>query len=160
REAGDRPLLALKDLALTGLDVNTGNQRLRVQQARVSGLDARALVDPQGQGVAERILLPADGSGDAGAPWHIQLDELVVADSQSRFIDLSQSPDFSLALTRINGRLTGLDSNASAPARIDLSARVDQYAPLSVKGALNPLAASPSVDLTVTLNGYEMTSLT
>ncbi|KAF0811192.1 hypothetical protein A167_00224 [Alcanivorax sp. S71-1-4] len=160
RETGDRPLLALKELALTGLDVDTHGQRLRVQQARVTGLDARALIDPQGRGVADRILLPGEGSSEPGAPWHIRLDELVLADSQSRFTDLSQSPDFSLALTRLNGTLTGLDSAARAPANIDLSARVDQYAPLSVKGALNPLAANPSVDLTITLNGYEMTSLT
>ena len=160
-ESRNRRLLTLDELALQGVRLDTAAQRISLQRASVSGLDAIARVDSDGLGVADRILPPTDEAPEStGEPWAIQLDELRISDSRTRYADQSLTPHFAIGLTRINGTLRELDAAGSRPAGIDLTARVDDYAPLSIKGRLNPLASTPMVDLDVTLDGYEMTGLT
>lgn len=160
-ERQSRRLLTLDKLALEGLQLDTAAQRLSLQRASISGLDAVARIDSEGRSVADRILPPDDGAPPStGEPWIIQLEALHIADSRTRYMDQTMTPHFAIGLTRINGTLLALDTNGSRPAGIDLTARVDDHAPLSIKGRLNPLASTPMVDLSVALDGYEMIGLT
>lgn len=160
-EQSNRQLLTLNQLTLAGLQVDTTGQRITLQRVSVDGLDAVARVDDDGRSVADRILPPADNiPASTGEPWAVQLGELRIKDSRTRYLDQSMTPHFAIGLTRINGTLHELDAAGRRPARIDLTARIDDHAPLTVKGQLNPMADSPMVDLGVTLEGYEMIGLT
>src|SRR5690606_12455226 len=104
-------LLTLDELTLQGVRLDTTAQRISLQRASVSGLDAIARVDSDGLGVADRILpLTDEAPASTGEPWALQLDELRISDSRTRYADQSLTPHFAIGLTRIDGTLRELDA--------------------------------------------------
>jgi hypothetical protein len=80
-----------------------------------------------------------------------------VATSGSR--DNFVKPNYSANLKKIGGTISGLSSAADSVASLELRGNYDNIAPLSIKARLNPLAASPFLDLEADIKGIEMTSL-
>ncbi|MEY1662897.1 DUF748 domain-containing protein [Isoalcanivorax beigongshangi] len=161
-EQGRLPLLALKQLTLSGLSLDLAAQRLALARIGISGLDVQARISPDGRNPADRILRDSGSTNasDSGAPWQVQIEEIAFDNSRARYLDRSMSPNFSVALTRLQGSLRQLDSDGRRPVQVALQGRVDDHAPLSVQGTLSPLAAQPTAQLTTRLQGYDMTSLT
>ncbi|WP_156496854.1 DUF748 domain-containing protein, partial [Alcanivorax sp. HI0083] len=141
-------------------------QRVRVGEIGLTGMDMLHQVDAQGRDASTRIeaAMPS-GSGSSSAssssssqPWQVTVDRVRLIGSQVRHEDLSLSPNFRIGLYQLAGTVSNLDTRPGSTARLDLSAQVDRYAPFSIKGRLSPEPLS--TDMVVSLNNYEMTSLT
>ncbi len=162
REQNGEALLAFAGLDVSGIDMNTATQTLRLDAIAFDQLAVNALVDAQGRTTADRILVPVaaatdDGSGNA---MRVQIGKLSFNNGTIESVNQSMSPNFRIGVYQLNGALSNLDSASKTPATLDLTAKVDKYAPLAIKGSMNPLALKPQADLVLTLDGYEMTSLT
>jgi len=61
-----------------------------------------------------------------------------------------------LALTRIDGTLAGLSSRPGARASVRLSARLNDTAPVTLEGQLDPLGADVFTDLALQSKGIDL----
>ncbi len=75
------------------------------------------------------------------------------------FSDRFIRPNYDVNLTGMSGTLLGLSSDPSTIAKLDLSGKVDNTAPVTVVGELNPFRQDSHLDITGTVKGFELTGL-
>ena len=63
-------------------------------------------------------------------------------------------------MQQLNGRIGTLDSSSSKPAPVDISGKVDRYAPVTIKGSLTPFDPMQSLDIATQFKQVELTTLT
>ena len=83
-----------------------------------------------------------------------------VIDGSMNFADLSLSPNFTTGIQQLEGSITELSSKQMARADVDLAGSVDGYAPVTIKGQINPLSEVAYTDVVMTFDGIELTTLT
>ena len=76
------------------------------------------------------------------------------------FADLSLSPNFSTGIQKLQGSITELSSKQLARADVDLAGSVDGYAPVTIRGQINPLSDVAYTDIVMAFNGIELTTFT
>ena len=92
------------------------------------------------------------------APPPIRIDQVTLQGGLVSITDNFIKPNYSANLTDIGGRITGLSSATDSTADIDLRGAYDG-APVTIAGKLNPLAATPSLDIKAEVRGIELTAL-
>ncbi len=80
--------------------------------------------------------------------------------ASANFADYWIQPNFAVSIEELNGAITGLSSDASTRAKVELEGKVDRYAPARIWGEINPLAASAYTDIKMSFKGVEMTTAT
>ncbi|MCB1836751.1 MAG: DUF748 domain-containing protein [Alcanivoracaceae bacterium] len=168
-ENDQSPIMSFADMQLSGLALDTATQQVTINMLAFDQLALTTVTDGNGTMTADRIVVPVaaaaagatPSAGDgADAAWQVRLADLRINNGTVEAIDQALSPNFRIGVHQLNLRMSNLDSTSRTPAQLDMQGKVDKYAPLAVKGTLNPLAAAPQVNLDVSLQGYEMTSLT
>ncbi|SFB13527.1 DUF748 domain-containing protein [Azotobacter beijerinckii] len=96
----------------------------------------------------------------AAPPLGIHVGTVEIKDGSANFADFSLKPNFATAIQQLNGRIGSLDNRQSKPATVDVKGRVDRYAPVSIKGSLNPLDPLESLDIATRFQRVELTTLT
>ena len=165
-ENGGSPIVAFKTLQLDGINVDTSAYTVQLEGISFDALSLTAITDEQGGATADRIAVPA-AAADASAPstdaeqeWRVLIGTLALNNATVDTLNKAMSPNFRMGIYQLSGTLSNLDSSSKKSATLNLTGKVDKYAPFTAKGTLNPLAAKPQADVVVTLQGYEMTSLT
>jgi hypothetical protein len=75
---------------------------------------------------------------------------------QIRVVDEGMNPPVSMALTHIEGRLAGLSSRPGARAEVHLAARLNDTAPVTLEGQVDPLGADVFTDLALLSQGIDL----
>jgi acylphosphatase len=70
------------------------------------------------------------------------------------------NPEYSTRLTEIGGRVSGLSSEETTLADVDLRGKLDDHAPLEITGKINPLKEDLYVDLKVRFKDMELSPTT
>lgn len=168
-ENDQSPIMSYADMQVSGLALDTATQQVTIKMLAFDQLAMTSLTDSNGNMTADRVVVPvaaaaagATSSAGAGADtaWQVRLADLRINNGTVEAIDQSLSPNFRIGVHQLDLRMTNLDSTSRTPAQLDMQGKIDKYAPLAVKGTLNPLAAAPQVDIDVSVQGYEMTGLT
>jgi hypothetical protein len=94
----------------------------------------------------------------ATAAMPIRIGRVDIEDSATAFSDQSVQPNFSAAILGLHGSIVGLSSDPAARATVELDGSVDQYAPVSIKGEINPLAATSYTDIGLSFRNIELTT--
>lgn len=81
-------------------------------------------------------------------------------DGSMNFADLSLSPNFDIGIQKLSGAITGLSSKELARADVDLAGEVDNYAPVTIQGQINPLSGVAYTDITMKFSGIDLTTFT
>jgi len=76
------------------------------------------------------------------------------------FSDRSVKPDYSAKLTEIGGRISGLSSEETSMADVELRGKLDDYAPLEITGKINPLKEDLYVDIKARFKDMELSPTT
>lgn len=76
------------------------------------------------------------------------------------FLDRSVQPEYSAKLVEIGGRVSGLSSEETTQADVELRAKLDAFAPLEITGKINPLKQDLFVDLKVRFKDMELSPMT
>jgi hypothetical protein len=82
-----------------------------------------------------------------------------ISGSELRFIDRGMTPPVTFALTRIGGTLAGLSSRPGARAGVRIAARVDDIAPVTLEGEVDPLGADVFSDLRLAAQGIDLSPI-
>ena len=83
-----------------------------------------------------------------------------IVDGSMHFADMTLSPNFTIGIQQLKGSVSELSSKQLARADIDLAGRVDGYAPVSIKGQINPLSEVAYTDIVMAFDGIELTTFT
>ncbi|MVW76657.1 DUF748 domain-containing protein [Pseudomonas xionganensis] len=158
-----RDLLRWQQLDLQGLNYRHG-ERLQIDKVLLSQPYARFIINEDLSTNLSELLIPqppaTDNTTPAAPPLAINIGEIAFKDGSANFADFSLTPNFATAIQQMNGRIGTLDSQTQKPAGVDITGKVDRYAPVSIKGQLNPFDPLDSLDIHTLFKQVELTTLT
>ncbi|MCO6060160.1 DUF748 domain-containing protein [Pseudomonas sp. MOB-449] len=96
----------------------------------------------------------------AGKPLGIRIGGIEIKDGSANFADFSLTPNFATAIQQLNGEIGTLDNRNPKPAEVAIKGKVDRYAPVTIKGSLNPFNPLDSLDIATSFKRVELTTLT
>lgn len=163
-------LAGFGEFALRGIKANVGEAvSLALDEVAVTGPYARIIVNADRSlnlaGVAKAAAAPAaapvePAASAASAPSpSVTIGRIVVSDGDYRFIDRSVTPAVQMGIGQFAGSITGLSSMNLAKADVDLRASVDGVGPVTITGKLDPLGATPTVDVKIDARNVDLTPL-
>jgi uncharacterized protein involved in outer membrane biogenesis len=92
-------------------------------------------------------------------PMAIRIGGVTINNGSANFSDLSLRPPFITAVEELNGRIGAINNQAQQPATVDVTGKVDRYAPVSIKGGLTPFDPMQSLDIATRFRQVELTTL-
>ncbi len=160
-------LVSWKDLVINGIDLGMNPGRLAIQEIGLISPSSTITVNPDGGSnigniIAQKPSKTSSPSAKKGknALESIMVRKITIKNGRITFTDRSIEPHFSSSLTGISGSISGLSSDEFKKANISLAAKLDNQAPLSITGAVNPLKKDLYIDLTASLNNLELSPAT
>ncbi len=165
-------LLKWDILNLAGLDFGISPLHLSIKAVSLSDYYALLHIDPEGNLNLQRIFKKEDTETESPAPdtnvedisssakMDINIDNVTLQNGTVSFSDQQIKPSYSVNLLEIGGRVSGLSSKEGSRADVMLMGKLENYAPLKIKGEINPLAKDLFVDLKVDFNAIDLSPLT
>lgn len=89
----------------------------------------------------------------------ISINKISINDGSTFFADNSLTPNFAASIEQLNGQVTKLSSSSKQAASVDIKGKIDRYAPVTLKGDINPLLEQPFLDLALGFKHVELTSV-
>ncbi|EDP99757.1 DUF748 domain-containing protein [Shewanella benthica] len=103
--------------------------------------------------------IPKKTKAKPQTPLEIDIGQIRFNQGSTFFADNSLTPNFAASIEQLEGSIDKLSSTAKRPASVDLKGKIDKYAPVTLKGELNPLLEMPYLDLALNFNSVELTSV-
>jgi hypothetical protein len=166
-------------LRASGIDYRstTGSKpaRLAVKSLFAQAPYARVVIAPDQAVNVQQVLSPAAGEPDGAArtpaaasralgptdaPLAMSIGTVRIADGSANFADFWIQPNYAVSLAGLSGTITGLDSKPGSRAQVALDGKVDKYAPARIAGEMNILSQSAYSDITVSMKGVELSTVT
>jgi hypothetical protein len=97
---------------------------------------------------------------DKEPPVEIKIDEITLQAGTIDFSDQGIKPGYSARLSEIGGRVSGLSSEETKLAEVELRGKLNDYAPLEIIGKINPLREDLFVDLKVRFKDLDLSPMT
>jgi hypothetical protein len=174
-KTGSNDFLRWKSLHAAGMDVRLAPFGITVEQMALSDFFARVVIDAAGRiNLQDVVRGEADKSGSPGtaqsqassvpqrpdrAPMPpIAIKRVSLQGGRVRFTDNFIKPNYSASLSQFGGSLSGLSSDPSSRAEVDLRGEVNG-APLAVAGHINPLRGDLFLDIKANVHGMELAPL-
>ncbi len=109
-----------------------------------------------GAALAPAARPPAREAPAPAQPLTAKIDRVILKGGNVDFSDRFIKPNYSANLTAIAGSVEGLSSQPGTTARVQLGGTVNDTAPLSIDGAINPLSGNLYLDLTARVHDFEL----
>jgi uncharacterized protein involved in outer membrane biogenesis len=167
-----------RELAVDGIAFSSQPKKLTIREVRAREPYARVIIAPDASVNITDVLRPernrqaartartGEAAGVAGpaaekAPaMRVEIAKVRFENGSANFADLSIRPNFAAGIQSLTGTVVGLSSRADARAKVDLTGKVDQYAPVTIDGEVNYLAARSYTDLHLAFENMELTTFT
>jgi uncharacterized protein involved in outer membrane biogenesis len=166
----------MESLAFNDLRFDSNPFALDIKGIALSNFYARLLMNPDGTLNLQQILGGEGTKKEAPAPKdspspppekkaeepprNIKIGSVTLQGGRIDFSDQSVKPEFSLKLTEMGGRVSGLSSEETALADVELRTKLNDYAPLEITGKVNPLKKDLYVDLKVRFKDMDLSPAT
>jgi hypothetical protein len=92
----------------------------------------------------------------AKAPVPIKIAKITLQNGTVNFSDFFVQPNYTVNLTKLGGRVTGLSSVADTVADMEIRGKYANSAPVQILAKLNPLAAKSYLDLKADITGVDL----
>ncbi|MFD2645694.1 DUF748 domain-containing protein [Pseudomonas japonica] len=165
----DRDFVKWQQLDLDGVEYRHGDA-LSIARVSLQQPYARFMINEDRTTNVDDLLIPqpADNSAKVQAkatpgndkPLGIHIGQIDINDGSANFADLTLTPNFATAVQQLNGQIGTIDNRQPKPAKVDIKGKVDRYAPVTIKGALNPFNPLASLDIATVFRRVELTTLT
>jgi hypothetical protein len=158
----DKDLLAWNALNIDGLSFQLQENDLKISTITLDKPDTGFVIYPDGTTNIQKLMVPQPPTETkkSSKPMKMNIDMIKINNADLGFADLTMKPNFKVAMRQLSGSISGLSSNPKAQATIDLKGKVDRYAPVTIKGKVNPLIAKPSLDAHMAFSNLELTTFT
>ncbi|NMG45784.1 DUF748 domain-containing protein [Aromatoleum toluvorans] len=177
--------LRWKKFAVTGIDFRLAPLAVAIKDVALNDFYTRLILDEQGQLNLREIRQhepaaaappAAPAAGDAPAPTApakaeatvpppseppppISIGKVTIKQGNIQFSDRFIRPNYDANLTGMEGELVGLSSDPSTIAKLDLRGKVDNAAPVTVAGQLNPFRQDRYLDIAASVKDFELTAV-
>ncbi len=131
--------------------------RFIINEDRTTNVDDLLIPQPTDKPAAAPSKSAASGGGKE---LGIRIGQISINDGSANFADLTLTPNFATAVQQLNGQIGTIDNRKPLPAKVDIKGKVDRYAPVTIKGALNPFNPLASLDIATSFKRVELTTLT
>jgi flagellar motor protein MotB len=91
---------------------------------------------------------------------NIKVEVVTLQGGRIDFSDKSLNQEFSVNLSEVGGRVSGLSSEEDTTADVELRAKLNDYAPLEITGKINPLRDDLFVDLKARIKDLDLSPAT
>ncbi|MBB1267993.1 DUF748 domain-containing protein [Shewanella sp. SR44-3] len=98
-------------------------------------------------------------SGTKTKPLSFEIKRIAFDKSSAFFADNSLNPSFSSGIEELTGEIINLSTKTDSRATILLNGKIDKYAPVVLKGAVNPFVDKPFLDIDLSFKQVELTSV-
>ena len=139
---------------------------VEIGAVRIEDLFSQIIVDESGS-LNLKNAFTGGKAGDETAPpderkaiERIRIAKVILENGEVGFLDRSVNPSFSADLGEIWGSVSGLSSDKTQRAAVDLSGKLNYSAPLKITGSINPLADDIFVDLRTIFQNIELSAMT
>ena len=183
------PLLQWLSLKVDNIEFDHASNQLSVDNIHLQAPFARLIIDEAKQtNVSKLIVASSDKSANSESASETgsattskasnanvpagttaepsQANELAIAvntisieNGKAYFADHSLTPKFASAIESLNGKVLGIDSRSTSPANVDITGKIDNYAPVKLAGTIHPLKDDIDLDLDFSVKGAELTSV-
>lgn len=163
---------------VSGMRFQHGPDALRIARITARGVFGRVIIGAKGHlnladvlrprralpttaastKAAARTAVVSAGSAASASAMPIRVDRVEIRGGSANFTDHTVQPNFSSAILGLRGTITGLSSDPSSRAMVQLKGSVDRYAPVSISGQVNLLSAATFTDLDMSFNNIELTT--
>ena len=168
-------------LDVLGVNFTQGPGRLDIAQVVFNKLYARVIIESDESMNVKRVLAgpnwtpppaaadrkaapgkaAADGKAAAApapaAGMPMSIKKITVQASQANFSDFSVKPNFTAAIQKLEGSITGLSSKDGSRATMDLHGSVGEYSPVTIAGEFNVLGPKLYTDIAMGFHNIELT---
>ncbi|MFW6011112.1 MAG: DUF748 domain-containing protein [Desulfosalsimonas sp.] len=167
-----RRLTELKSFDLNGLDVSWNPAELELRELSVAGLKQQIVVEEDGSLNLANLYTKeppekkheettkkdrSDNSAkNGGIDFPLSIGEVKLADLALLFTDHNIRSGYSTKLAVKKGSIKGLSTEAFQGADAFLECAVDDHAPLTIAGRINPLLEEILLDLDLNLKNLEL----
>jgi outer membrane protein OmpA-like peptidoglycan-associated protein/uncharacterized protein involved in outer membrane biogenesis len=160
----ERDFVRWQQLLVDGLDYRHGDS-LSIDKVSLSQPYARFIINEDLTTNASDLVIPQPANPQAkaepaGKPLGIRIGGIEIHDGSANFADFSLTPNFATAIQQLNGEIGTLDNRNPKPAKVAVEGKVDRYAPVTIKGSLNPFDPLDSLDIATRFKRVELTTLT
>ena len=165
-------LLKWESLALDGVSGTFAPFSLAVKGVSLANYFARITIDKNGRLNLQDIHRPAEKTAGATAPTAsqattapqekgaVKIDTVTFSDGILDFTDHHLARDFHTTMLKMGGRVSGLSSDRSTNADIDLRGNLENHSPLKISGKINPLAGDLFLDMQIAFSDIELSPFT
>ncbi len=94
------------------------------------------------------------------AAFYAELKNIEIENGKMDFSDESLSQKFKEGIYQLGGSIKGLSTKELSKAKVDLKGKVDKYAPVTIKGDINPLSQDKFTEIEMLFKGVELTTFT
>ncbi|QHC91929.1 hypothetical protein PchlR47_27700 [Pseudomonas chlororaphis] len=163
-----RDFVKWQQLVLEGLNYQHGDS-LTINKVNLLQPYARFMINDDRTTNIDDLLIPqpADSAPKSAAkpaakekPLGIHIGQIAINDGSANFADFSLTPNFATAVQQLNGQIGTIDSRQAKPASVDIKGKVDRYAPVTIKGSVNPFDPMAALDIATSFKRVELTTLT
>jgi hypothetical protein len=178
-------LLKFESLSLSDLNVGYTPLSIDIKGVSLTNFYARVLVNSEGKINLQEIMKTEESKaeppptsptqGKTPPPTqekatpsqkekestkNIKIGTVTLQGGTIDFSDRSVKPNYSAKLTEIGGRISGLSSEETSMADVELRGKIDDYAPLEITGKINPLKEDLYVDIKARFKDMELSPTT
>jgi Domain of Unknown Function (DUF748) len=169
----------LKFESLSFSDLNFGYTPLSVDIKGISLTDfyARVFIDSKGKINLQEIMKTEEpkqaspsppvqqakiepSSGENAPSKDIKIGQITLQGGRIDVLDQSVKPEFSMNLSEMGGRVSGLSAEANTTADVELRGKLNEYTPLEITGKINPLRDDLYVDIKARIKDFELSPTT
>lgn len=131
--------------------------RFIINEDRSTNVSELIIAQPES---ASSTASKGSASGSNSKPLGIRIGGVKINNGSANFADLTLRPDFATAIQQLAGEIGTIDNRNPAPASVDVKGKVDKYAPVTIKGSLNPFSPLEKLDIATSFKRVELTTLT
>lgn len=171
-------LLAWESLDLEGIRGEIAPLKLQIEEVALSNYLAKIQIDPEGRVNLNSVTAQPAAAQQAetaepprevealtedqgkGTPADIRIPAVTLQGGTVSFTDRHLPTTFSTTMYELGGRITGLASEESMLADVDLRGQLENHSPLTVSGKLNPLSEELFADLTIRFQDIDLAPMT
>lgn len=157
-----QPLFQWQTLSLDPLQLDLAQKTIRIDDVQLVQPELHLAIAANKQVNLASLLKTGPQTTPApaeGSPWQFRIGQFQIHQGRTRFHDDSIQPAFAARLDALEFQVRDLASDGRTPSPFSLQAKVDRFAPLSVKGTLAPLPRQPGFAFTSSLKGLDLPAL-
>lgn len=161
-----QPLIKWSNMTINNLKFDQQTQRLNIDTINFTAPYSKVLIDKQRNTNIGSIVKPQPASANTGKkksapskPLKVDIKQIKFTQGSALFADYSLPTSFSSGIESISGNIRHLSSTPGTKASVDIQGKINKYAPVTLKGHVNPLIKQPYLDLDLIFKSVELTSV-